>query len=53
MAYRLVFGIFYFLLAVCSFALSIHQKRARKDFRLLQVLGLVSLVLAAAKMWLN
>ena len=51
MTHRLFFGILYFLLAVCGFALAAHQKRAGKDFRVLQLLGFVALALAALKMW--
>ena len=51
MTHRLFFGILYFLLAVCGFALAADQKRAGKDFRVLQLLGFVALALAALKMW--
>jgi hypothetical protein len=53
MPHRFVFGILYLFVAVGAFTLAIRQKRQKKDYRVLQVLGFFALVCALAKIWSN
>jgi hypothetical protein len=53
MPHRFVFGIMYLLLAIWAFATAAHQKRQKKYFRLLQLLGFLMLLSAVAKIWSN
>ena len=46
---RLIFFVLYLILAAAAFVLSVRQKREKKDFRLLQILGAVALILAVLK----
>jgi hypothetical protein len=53
MPHRFVFGILYLILAVWGFVNGIRQKREKKDFRLLLLLGSLPLMCAAEKIWSN
>jgi hypothetical protein len=53
MTHRIVFGILYLILGVWSFVTGIRQKREKKDFRLLLLLGSWALICAAEKIWSN
>jgi hypothetical protein len=53
MPHRFVFGILYLILAVWGFVNGIRQKREKKDFRLLLLLGSLALMCAAEKIWSN
>jgi uncharacterized membrane protein YfcA len=53
MPHRFVFGILYLLVAIWAFATAAHQKREKKDFRLLLILGSLMLTCAVAKIWSN
>jgi hypothetical protein len=51
MAGHLIFGVLYLILAIVAFVLSKHERRAGKDYRLLQLWAFVALTLAGLKMW--
>ena len=53
MTHRIVFGVLYLSIAVWAFVLAVRQKREEKDYRVLQVLGLVSLIYAVVRIWLK